>query len=283
MALLHGLHTVNQYRRRGWSLHVAHLDHNLPHNAADMAEFVQRECGLLDIPYHGDFADVPALSKESDGGIEEVGRQVRYAFLQRIAEQINATHVATAHHADDQAETVLAHVLRGSGLRGLSGMPRSRPLTQSSDILLVRPLLDFQTCELSAYLQQREKTWMHDASNDDLHAATRNRIRHEFIPSAVEHINPSVVTALNRLATQAARAEAMIAAAARDFLGDLPNSKDCDEIILVVDRLIDLPEALLTEVIVQTLKKNEMSACRRLVLNELRLSVNLSSATVACG
>lgn len=256
MAMLSGLHAVNKMRRCGWTLHVAHLDHNLPHDSTAMMAFVRRAATAMDLPCTTDIVDVIALSRASGRSVEEVGREVRYAFLHRVARQVDAAVVAVAHHADDQAETVLHRILRGTGLRGLAGMPDQRPIEEGSAIQLVRPMLAMRHDDLAAYLQYRGIPFMYDATNDDVLAATRNRIRHDLLPQIEQTINPNVVAALVRLAEQADRAGRAIRELAETALADIRIGSDDGETCLDAIAFALLPRALQTEIVVLVVEQS---------------------------
>ncbi|HPF39914.1 MAG TPA: tRNA lysidine(34) synthetase TilS [Phycisphaerae bacterium] len=216
MALLHGLLRVRELRSRTWTLHVAHLDHGIPHDSGDMMAFVEGVATSAGVPFHGAFVDVPALSRETSASIEEAGRKARYAFLERVCDDVRAHALAVAHHADDQAETILHRVVRGTGLSGLAGIPESRPLSDESPVRLIRPMLAFRRSECVAYLERRDLPFMHDDTNDDVLAATRNRIRHDLLPVIEDHINPQAVSAIVRLGEQARQAADLIDEWAKD-------------------------------------------------------------------
>ena len=256
MAMLGGLHAVNKMRRCGWTLHVAHLDHGLPHDSEGMMAFVRRAAEALGLPCTTDVADVVALSRASGRSVEDMGREVRYAFLHQVARQIGAAVVAVAHHADDQAETVLHRILRGTGLRGLAGMPDRRPIEQGSAIQIARPLLAMRRFDFAAYLQRRGIEFMHDATNDDVLAATRNRIRHDVLPQIQKTINPNVVAALVRLAEQADRAGRAIRALAETALRDIRIGSGDEETCLDVTAFARLPRALQTEIVVMVVEQS---------------------------
>ena len=133
MVLLHYL--LDRAARDGFALHAAHINHHIRPEADADAAFVAAQCAALGVPLHLGEADVPALAGERGLGLEEAGRTVRYAVLWETAQALGEdTVIATAHHADDNAETLLLHLLRGSGLNGLGGIPPRRGA-------LVRPLL----------------------------------------------------------------------------------------------------------------------------------------------
>ena len=191
---------------------VAHFNHGLrgAESARDEA-FVVDLCRRWDLP-----CEVGSAAPREAGAIkpEEATRSERYDFLLDAARCWGARYMATAHTADDQAETVLHHVLRGTGLSGLAGIPRVRLL--APDIVLIRPLLDLGHADLLAYLDRLQQPYCQDGSNLDARF-TRNRIRHELLPMLAEDFNGSVVPALGRLSSLAGEAQALIDGLAADL------------------------------------------------------------------
>ncbi len=181
---------------------VAHFDHRLrPDSTAD-AEFVVAACGALGFGCRvGVWADPPAIDR---GGMEAAARRARYLFLAQAAAECGFRSVATAHTADDQAETILHRVLRGTGLRGLAGIRPARPL--SPEITLVRPLLEVRRSELVEYLTTIGQPFRTDPTNLD-RRRTRNRLRHELLPLLSEQFNPQAGAALARLGALAGEAQ----------------------------------------------------------------------------
>ena len=140
-------------------------------------------------------------------GIEVTAREGRLRFLTEVASQVGAQFVATAHTADDQAETVLHRIVRGTGIAGLIGIPPARPL--GPRVTLIRPLLQLRRQEVRTFLQALGQDARQDMSNYDT-LFTRNRLRHEVIPYLRQHINPQIHDALVRLAALAAEAQGVI-------------------------------------------------------------------------
>ncbi len=205
LALLHLLHAAAQ--RHPIRLHCAHLDHGLRGAEAEAdAAFVQEACRRLGVVFHTERADVLDLQARLGLSLEAAAREARYSFLARVTADIGAAAVATGHTQDDQAETVLLHLLRGSGLRGFRGMlPLSR--WQSRDCALhvsvVRPLLQAARQETETYCRERSLSPRWDASNAE-ERFQRNRIRLSVMP-LLRQLNPNVVESLTRLAVSAAR------------------------------------------------------------------------------
>ena len=190
MVLLDLLHRLSL--ETGFRLVVAHLDHQLrPESAADAA-FVAAEASSRGLDYIGDAAGVEAYARQHGLSLEDAGRRLRYRFLRRAASLKNCGRVALGHHADDQAETVLMRMLRGSGTRGLGGMRAER------EGLFFRPLLDLSREEIDSYGAARQIAYRHDASNEDVRH-TRNRIRLELMPELLR-FNPQLTTVLSRTA-----------------------------------------------------------------------------------
>ncbi len=186
----------------GARLHVAHLHHGLRGAEADAdAAFVANLAADYSLPFTGERVDVTALASQTGASLEEAAREARYAFLGRLAEQIGAAAVAVGHNADDQAETVLMHLLRGSGLAGLRGMqvrsafplPTLSPLKQPLSLAgcrLIRPLLFTSRQDILTYCAAHGLTPRCDRSNEDT-TFFRNRLRHELLPY-LERYNPQI-------------------------------------------------------------------------------------------
>jgi tRNA(Ile)-lysidine synthase len=199
------LHLLTQLRPRfDLTLHAAHLDHQLREgeSAAD-ADFVRRIAANWKVPLIIETLDIAAIAAERKKGIEETARQERYTFLARVAGQIGVTKVAVGHNADDQAETVLMHLLRGTGLAGLRGMAPSAPFPlPSPGLTLIRPLLSVPRSAIDAYLAEQDLVPRLDHSNLDP-TYLRNRLRHQLLP-LMEEISPRISLRLGQLAELAA-------------------------------------------------------------------------------
>ena len=182
--------------RRGWQLTVAHLDHALRDGSAQEAAAVAAMAAALNLPAETRRADVTGLARAEHRSLEDAGRQARYRFLEELAAQRGSEAlIATAHTADDATETILLRLVRGSGLRGLRGIPSRRGR-------IVRLLLQERRARLRETLDAAGITYLLDPSNDETQHA-RNRVRAELLP-AMERINPQAVLALLRFGQLAA-------------------------------------------------------------------------------
>lgn len=212
---------------------IAHLNHQLRGAESDADEDFVRALhaqlvagGQEGLQLRCERLDVAAHARADGDNLEAVARRLRYAWLAEVARDAGLRLVATGHTADDQAETVLHRLLRGTGLRGLRGIATRRSLTAEIDV--VRPLLTTTRAEVLAYLAGLGQDYRHDSSNDS-RQLTRNRIRHELLPLLAREYNPEIAAVLGRLAEEAdaayrvedAQAAALLAEAERPRAGGL--------------------------------------------------------------
>lgn len=177
---------------------VGHLNHQLRPEADEEANFVRETAASWHIPCIVKSVAVADLAKQSNLSLEAAGRLARYRFLAETAEIVNADAVVVGHHADDQAETVLLHLLRGSGSGGLRGMQAVSVVPGREQVVLLRPFLTISRTEIEAYCARHGLQYQHDASNEDVQFA-RNRIRHELL-LLLQTYNPQIYTNLQQLA-----------------------------------------------------------------------------------
>ena len=191
MCLLHLL--MKSAEGRSVQVVAAHFHHGLRGEAADRDEaFVRERCAQWSLPFVSGRGDVGALAKREGLSVEEAGRRLRYEFLRQEKRRAGASQIYTAHHADDNAETMLLNLIRGTGLRGLTGISQ-----ECKD--LRRPLLGTTRAELEAYAAAWGIPHVEDETNADDSAATRNLLRHQVMP-VLKSINPRAVEAMGRTA-----------------------------------------------------------------------------------
>ena len=222
------LHVLAKWRQRlGIGLHVAHLNHQIRgvESQAD-SEFVSDLAGSLGIPMTIDSQDVAAYRTERKSSLEEAARELRYAFFAGVAREVGARRIAVGHTRDDQVETILMHIIRGTGVAGLSGLAPCSPLVhdrqrmllpaqasstakaQRSSVLIIRPLLDTTRQETADYCQEHHLNPRVDSSNL-LPSFFRNRLRLHLLP-LLRQYNPNIDQALLRLADIASEDNAFI-------------------------------------------------------------------------
>lgn len=213
--LLHALRFSAIGRSSVSTLVAAHFDHRMRSGSQGDAAWVRGLCRAWKVELAEGAVDASAEEPSS----EDDARTLRYAFLRGVAARRGAL-LLTAHHADDQAETVLFRALRGTGIEGLAGIPRRRALAGDDGALaatVVRPLLDLTRDDLQAYARHFGVPWRTDPSNRSL-AYARNVIRHELIPLAEKRVAAGARRSLARLAEIAGDEEAAWAAAMRFVL-----------------------------------------------------------------
>lgn len=225
---------LEQGARHGFQVAAAHFNHGLRgENAARDEDFVKNYCAGHGIPFYAGRGDTAAAAAEHGWSIEEAGRNLRYDFLRCTADEIGAMRVATAHNRGDNAETVLMHLIRGTGLTGLTGIAPVRGI-------FIRPLLETSREEIERYLKERGVPHVEDETNGEL-TYTRNRIRREILPALAE-LNPRIEETLCKTAALLRQEE--------DYLSEVTRRTcrlvRCEEGSATLQRavLTDLPPAL---------------------------------------
>jgi tRNA(Ile)-lysidine synthase len=204
------LHAAAHSSGRDWQPVVAHLDHGIRADSADDAAFVTGAAEALSLPWRLRRIDVAALAAIDGLGIEEAGRAARYTFLEEVADELGPEAlIATAHTADDRAESVLLNLARGTGLHGLRGMPARRGR-------VVRPFLHARRSALRSALDDAGIGYRLDPTNTDS-AQSRARVRGSVLP-ALESLNPATIEAIVRFADLAADDDELLDALAADEL-----------------------------------------------------------------
>ncbi len=240
VALLRGLVEV------GVPVTVGHFNHRLRGAESDADEaFVRELAAALGVRCEVGSVDVAAVAAERKENLEATARELRYEWLAQQGEW-----VATGHTADDQAETVLHRLIRGTGLRGLRGIAETRllpsPPRGEGAKQLLRPLLAVNRDDVVAYLASLNQPFRNDSSNADP-AFTRNRIRRELLP-LLKTFNPAIVSVLGRLAQQTDRAASLLQDAASEGLRNAELPRAGDRLVFDRSKLVPLGDYLIAEV-----------------------------------
>ena len=194
MALLNILISLKQ--KLDFEIVVAHINHGLRREAEEETKYVENFCKKNQICCYTKRENVEELAKRQKIGTEEAGRKLRYSFFEEVANMVNATKISTAHNANDNAETILMNILRGTGTSGLKGIEIKR------ENRYIRPLLETTREEIEKYCKKQKLNPKEDKTNKE-NIYTRNKIRNELLPYLQKEFNPNIVTSLNRLANLA--------------------------------------------------------------------------------
>jgi tRNA(Ile)-lysidine synthase len=221
------------------TLAVAHFNHQLRGAESDDDEtFVKERSRAYGLECYVERADTAEVARLSKQGVQETARTLRYDFFAKLLLSSGFDRVATAHNADDNAETVLLNLFRGAGVQGLAGIPVFR-----SDRNIIRPLLFAERKDIKAYAQDVSLPFREDSSNDTDHY-TRNFIRHRVIPLVQEQINPTIVQTLNRSSEVFRELEAYLSYNARHHLDLIATRRTADDLHLAIPGLRGVPVLL---------------------------------------
>lgn len=196
MALLNIFYQLKQSKKIECKIIVAHVNHGIRIEAEEETEYVEHFCKSREIVCITKRENVEELAKIQKIGTEEAGRKLRYAFFEEVAKEVKANKIATAHNANDNAETILMNIMRGTGTSGLKGIEMKR------EERYIRPLLECTRKEIEEYCKENNLQPREDKTNKE-NIYTRNKIRNELIPYIQREFNPNIITSLNRLATLA--------------------------------------------------------------------------------
>lgn len=245
-------------------LAVAHLNHGLRSDASDReADFVEALSNKLGLSFHCARIEVDP----HQGSLEDRARRARYRFYRRLLHKYGYNKLALGHQADDNAESVLMHLLRGSGIRGLSGIPPKR------GGVIVRPLIETSRSDIKAYLKSCGIAHVEDTSNDDIRFR-RNRIRHQLIPLLQRDFNPNILITLNRLAGLCRDEQTWLNTMLQPLLEStlIDSGSECLE--LRADSLLDAPPAAQRRLIRMALRR-WMGDLKRMGLDHIEAAVDL--------
>ena len=190
MTLLNVL--INLKEELNLKITVAHINHMIREEAEEETKYVENFCKEKNIECFIKREKVEELAKDNRVGTEEAGRAVRYAFFDEVLEKVKANKIATAHNANDNAETVLMNIIRGSGTSGLKGI---EPIRENK---YIRPLIECNRDEIEQYCEEKKLQPKIDKSNAE-NIYTRNKIRNLLLPYIKDNFNPNIITSLNRL------------------------------------------------------------------------------------
>lgn len=239
------LYIMKQLASQGnFLIAAAHLNHCLREEADQEEHFVKSYCQQWQVPFYSRKAKITEVAAQRRQSLEEAGRDERYRFFRELQAELGAASIATAHHEDDAAETVMHHLIRGSGLKGLRGI---LPVSQG----IIRPLLCANRCQIERFLDDNSIKYCTDLSNFES-VYMRNRIRHELIPFLKKEFNPRIVEALNQLAEIVREENAAIEMETERMWAGLAAEKPSG-VAMDVAKLNDLPRAYQRRLVLKAL------------------------------
>ena len=201
MTLLNILNNIKE--KWNIKLYVAHINHMMRKEADEETEYVKEFCAKIKVDFFAKRIKVEEEAKRLKIGTEEAGRNIRYAFFEEIAKKVGANKIATAHNSNDNAETVLMNLLRGTSVSGLKGIEKVR------DEKFIRPIIECNRNEIEAYCRENNLDPKYDKTNYE-NIYTRNKIRNLLIPYLQKEFNPNIIEGLNRLSSLASEEEQFI-------------------------------------------------------------------------
>lgn len=227
---------------------VAHINHMIRKEADSETEFVQDFCEQRDIKCFVKKADVLQIAKEKKLGTEEVGRKIRYDFFEEVKNIVGGNKIATAHNANDNAETVLMNFLRGSGSTGLKGIEPIR------DNKLIRPIIECTRQEIEQYCNEKGLNPKYDKTNQE-NIYTRNKIRNMLIPYIQENFNPNIIETINRMSNLIATDEMYFKSIVKQSYKETFISRTEKEIILDLKKFNVLEKVIKSRLIIYTINE----------------------------
>ena len=195
------LNVLNKFKEKlNIKIYVAHINHSIRKEADEETEYVREFCKKIGVEFFFKKIDVEQEAKKLKIGTEEAGRNIRYAFFEEVAKKVGANKIATAHNSNDNAETVLMNIIRGTSISGLKGIEKMR------DNKFIRPLIETTRDKIEEYCKIENLNPRYDKSNKE-NVYTRNKVRNLLIPYIQKEFNPNIIEGINRLSNIAEEEE----------------------------------------------------------------------------
>lgn len=227
-------------------LKAVHVHHGIRENSADLdAQFVREQCAIWDIPCQIVEIDVPQIAQNKKVSLEEAGRIVRYAVFDAIAKKQQFDKIAIAHHLNDQVETLLHNLMRGTGLKGLTGMPIQRGK-------IIRPLIECSRDQVESYCMEQGISFVTDESNLST-VYTRNKIRQQLIPYIVENFNPNFPKQMIQMMSVLRDEDAFLETEATKYYGQCLITEGPELVMLDREQLVTMPMSMRRRIVKKAL------------------------------
>ena len=231
-----------------FEIYVAHINHMIREEAIDDEKYVENYCNKNNIKCHIKRIDVVKIANDKKIGTEEAGRKARYEFFEEILKRTNSNKIAIAHNINDKIETIIMHLLRGSGLSGLKGIEPIR------DNKFIRPLIECERSEIEQYCEKYELNPRIDKTNFE-NEYTRNKIRNIVIPYIKQEFNPNIVQTLSRLSDVAIEEIKYISKQTQKIYQQILIEKEDRQIILNLKKFNEQEKIIKSQLILLTTKQ----------------------------
>lgn len=248
ICLINILNSIKKEEKIKFELVVCHINHMIRDEAGEDEEFVKIYCEEKEIPFFAKHADVSKIAKDIKTGTEDAGRRIRYEFFEEILKNTNANKIATAHTKNDNAETVLMNLIRGSGISGLKGIKAIR------ENKYIKPLINISREEIEQYCETENLNPRHDKTNDE-NIYTRNKIRNILIPSLKKDFNPNIVDTIDRLSNLLDKENEYLEKITQETYKKILIKEEKQEIILNLKKFNMEEEVIKSRLILYTIKK----------------------------
>lgn len=248
ICLIDLLNEIRFDKKINFELVVCHINHMIREEAGEDEEFVKKYCEEKQIPFFVKYAKVEDIAKDMKIGTEEAGRKVRYDFFEEILKDTGADKIATAHTKNDNAETVLMNLIRGSGTAGLKGIKAIR------DEKYIKPLIEASRDEIEKYCEEKKLNPRHDKTNDE-NIYTRNKVRNILIPMIKKEFNPNIIETVDRLSKLVEKENNYLDKVTTETYKKLLIKEEKQEIILNLRRFNEEDEVIKSRIVLYTIKK----------------------------
>ena len=243
------LNVLNKFKEKlNIKIYVAYINHMIRAEADEETEYVKEFCNRLDVEFFCKKIDAQEEAKKLKIGTEEAGRNIRYAFFEEVAKRVEANKIATAHNSNDNAETVLMNIMRGTSISGLAGIEKIR------DGKYIRPLIRCSRNAIEEYCKQNNLQPKFDKSNLE-NIYTRNKIRNLLIPYIQKEFNPNIIDTINRLSDITISEEQFINKIVENEYKKLLINANKNEIILDMKKFNMLDHVIKAKLILYTIEK----------------------------
>lgn len=230
---------------------VAHINHKIRKEADEETEYVKDYCKNKNIKCYVKKAEVEKLAKEQKLGTEEMGRKIRYDFFKEVAKKENANKIATAHNLNDNVETVMLNLLRGTGISGLKGIEIKRT---EDNLKYIRPIRECERKDIEKYCEEQNLNPRIDKTNFE-NIYNRNKVRNELIPFLKKEFNPNILEGINRLSDLAREEEEYFEEIISKKYEELKIGENLNEIVLELHKFNELNKVIKSKIIIYTINK----------------------------